>query len=731
MNFKLFSNKSAGLLYWSFLTLLSIFQYAGAQNHTYPFENPEMGIEERIDNILSLMTLDEKVACLGTDPSVPRLGIKGTRHVEGLHGLAQGGPSNWGSRNPTPTTIFPQAIGLAETWNPEAVKKVAEIEAYEARYLFQNEHFKRGGLVVRAPNADLGRDPRWGRTEECYGEDAWFNGTMVTAFVEGLQGDHPDYWMTASLMKHFLANSNENGRDSSSSDFDEQLFREYYSYPFYKGVTGGGSKAYMASYNAYNGIPMTVHPVLNEITRREWDQDGIICTDGGAYSMLLTAHKAFPDPFRAAAACIKAGINQFLDNYILGVYGALANGYLNEQDLDRALRGVFRVMIRLGQLDPPELVPYRQIGIADTIAPWLTDASRSTVLEVTRESIVLLKNEDNTLPLDLSSLKKIAVIGPWADTVLLDWYSGTPPYYISPLEGIRRKTAGTCEVSFAPDNSFNKAVELAEEADLVIVIAGNHTTGNAGWAQCPVPSDGKEAVDRKVIELEQEDLIKRVYAANSNTIVVLISSFPYSINWTRQHIPAIVHMTHCSQEEGSALADVLFGDYNPAGRLVQTWPAGLDQLPDMMDYNIRNGRTYMYMKEKPLFPFGFGLSYTDFAYSDLRCKKEVSLNDSILTVQVDIKNTGRTDGEEVVQLYAGFPDSQYDRPDKALRGFRRQPVRAGETVTVSIPVYITDLARWDSKEQRFVTDPGKLKLMVGASSEDVRLTKTIRIKASD
>jgi beta-glucosidase len=252
--------------------------------YEFPFQNPHLSAEVRIDNLLSLMTLDEKVTALSTDPSIPRLGVKGTRHVEGLHGLAMGGPSNWGRRNPAPTTIFPQAIGLAETWDREAISRVASVEGYEVRYMFQNKNYARGGLVVRAPNADLGRDIRWGRTEECYGEDAWYNAQMVVSFVKGLQGNDPNYWLTASLLKHFLANSYEGGRDSTSSDFSERLFREYYSYPFYKGITEGGSRAYMAAYNSYNGIPCTVHPMLKNITVNQWGQNGIICTDGGAYS---------------------------------------------------------------------------------------------------------------------------------------------------------------------------------------------------------------------------------------------------------------------------------------------------------------------------------------------------------------------------------------------------------------------------------------------------------------
>src|SRR5262245_1712324 len=256
--------------------------------YQYPFQNPDLPIEDRVTNILSLMTLEEKIAALSTNPSVPRLGIKGSRHSEGIHGLAQGGPGKWGRPNTVPTTTFPQGIGLGETWDPNILRQVAEVESIEARYIFQSAKYIQGGIVIRAPNADLGRDPRWGRAEECYGEDAFFNGTMVVAFVKGLQGDHPRYWRSAALLKHFLANSNENDRDKTSSDFDERLFREYYSVPFRMGVIEGGSRAFMASYNSMNGMPMTVNPVLEAVTRHEWGQDGIICTDSGAMRNLVT-----------------------------------------------------------------------------------------------------------------------------------------------------------------------------------------------------------------------------------------------------------------------------------------------------------------------------------------------------------------------------------------------------------------------------------------------------------
>jgi len=694
----------------------------------YPFQNPNLPVEERVKNIISLLTPDEKVACLSTNPGVPRLSIKGCSHVEGLHGLARGGPSNWGKRDPITTTIFPQAIGLAESWEPEVLKQAASIESYEVRYIFQSPKYKKGGLVVRAPNADIGRDPRWGRTEECYGEDAWFNGEIVVAFVKGLQGDDPVYWRTASLMKHFLANSDENGRDSTSANFDERLLREYYSYPFYKGIVEGGSRAFMASYNAYNGIPMTVNPILKDITVNEWGQNGIICTDGGAFHLLLTGHKYYKDTSIAAAGCIKAGISQFLDSYSGSVKSALANGYLTEADIDSVIKGNFRVMIKLGLLDPPEKVPYSKIGISDTTDPWSTEKNRTAVREVTRKTVVLLKNSKNILPLDRNKLKSIAVIGSLADEVLLDWYSGTPPYTISPLEGIKNKVGNAVELKYVKNISDSASFKIAKDADIAIVCVGNHPTCDGDpWGECTTPSDGREAVDRKAIILEQEELIKEVYNANPNTIVVLISSFPFAINWTQENIPAIIHITHCSEELGNALADVLFGDYNPGGRLVQTWPKSMDQLPNMMDFNIRHGRMYMYFKGEPLYPFGYGLSYTTFNYSGLNVSSKNLKSDGEITVSIDVKNTGDRIGDEVVQLYVKHLNSAIERPVKELRGFKRITLLPNETKTVQIPLKAESLAYWDVNKHSFTVEEDKVQVMVGASSEDIKLQDTIEI----
>jgi beta-glucosidase len=690
------------------------------------FRDPDRTAEARLDDLLARLTLDEKVDCLGTDPSVPRLGIRGSGHVEGLHGLALGGPGRWGDDRPVPTTTFPQAIGLGETWDPEVVRRVAEIESHEARFVFQNERYRRGGLVVRAPNADLGRDPRWGRTEECYGEDAYFNGVMAAAFVRGLQGDDPRYWRAASLLKHFLANSHEDGRERTSSDFDEALFRGYYAWPFFAAIAEGGSRAFMAAYNAHDGVPCTTHPMLREVAVGEWGQDGIICTDGGAFRMLVSEHKAYPDLYAAAAACIHAGITQFLDDYREPVQGALSRGLLREADVDAAVRKNFRVMLRLGLLDPPERVPYARIG-EDGAEPWASQEHRAAVVEATRKSAVLLKNDGGLLPLDLAAVGSIAVLGPLADRVLVDWYSGTPPYAVTPLEGIRHKVGARAAVRAVTNNDESDAVLAARASDVCVVFVGNHPTADAGWAQTTRASYGKEAVDRRSLALEDEALIKRVLQANPRTIVVLVSSFPYAIVWTQENVPAILHVTHNSQELGTALADVLFGDCNPAGRLVQTWPRRIEDLPPMMDYDIRHGRTYMHFEGEPLYPFGFGLSYTTFEYARLRSSADTLGERDPVTVAVDVRNAGARAGDEVVQLYLRRPGAAPGAPRLALRGFRRVHIEPGETVTVDFELRGRDVARWDLARRAFVVEPGEVEVCVGGSSADIRLARRLAI----
>jgi beta-glucosidase len=721
-------NKIGLLLVFSVFPAAEAFAqvHLGAAPRPAVYADKDAPVERRIDDLLQKMTLDEKIDAFSTNPTIPRLGVVGTQHVEGLHGLALGGPGGWGGRDGmvVPTTTFPQSRGLGQTWDPALLALAAAQEAYETRYAFGKYH--RGGLVMRAPNADLSRDPRWGRSEESYGEDPYLVGTLATAFTRGLQGDGR-YWTASSLLKHFLANSNEDGRDSSSSNFGQRLFHEYYSVPFRMAIENGHANAMMTSYNSWNNVPMTANPVLRDVVMKDWHFDGILCTDAGALTNMVKASHTYATLPEATTAAVHAGINQFLDSYKDGMKEALAKGLLTEADLDRNLRGVFRVMIKLGMLDPNPSVPLARIGFDDAGPdPWMTKPPHELARKVTDESIVLLK-DDGLLPLNAAKLKSIAVIGPLADKVALDWYSGTPPYTVTPLAGIRERAGANVKVSYADGSDLAAAAELARQAEVAIVLIGNNPTCDAGWNKCPLASDGKESVDRKSLTLGQEEIAKAVFAANPRTVVALQTSFPYTTNWTQEHVPAILEMAHNSQEQGHGLADVLFGDYNPAGRLTQTWVKDIADLPPMMDYNLLDGRTYLYAKQKPMYAFGFGLSYTTFAYSSLRLSAQQLHSGGTVNVTFEVKNTGPRDGDEVAQLYVKHLDSAVPRPIEALRGFKRVHLRAGESTTVTLPLAARNLAYWDESTHAWKLEAGKIDVMAGGSSDNLPLTATLQV----
>lgn len=708
-----------------FFTLL-IASTTGIIHAQNVFNDPAINEEQRLDDLIARMTLDEKVDALGNNTQVPRLGIQASGSVEGLHGIVLGGPT-YGDRANTPTTGFPQAYGLGETWDTDLLHRVATYISTENRYLFQNAKYRKSGLIMWTPNVDLGRDPRWGRTEECYGEDAFLTSRLAVAFIKGIQGDHPKYWRNASLMKHFLSNSNEYGRTFSSSNYSDKLFREYYAYPFYKGVTEGGSQALMTAYNAYNGTPCIMHPVLRSIVMKEWGLNGTLLTDGGAFRLLLSDHKRFDnDRAAAAAACIKAGITKFLDEYKDAVYEALHRKLISVEDIEKAIRGNLRISLKLGLLDHAEDNPYAAIGVTDTVAPWSKPETKALVREATLKSVVLLKNQDHLLPLDRHKIKKIAVIGQRATEVLQDWYAGKPFYTVNVLDAIREEAGSDIEVRYVKTNRMDSARTVAAWADVAIVCVGNHPTCDAGWEQAPVISEGKEAVDRQSLQLDQEDLLLQVAQTNPNTIGVLISSFPYAINRANQTVPALLHLTQCSQELGHAVSDVIFGHYNPAGRLTQTWVKNITDLPHMMDYDITHGRTYMYFKEKPLYPFGYGLSYTRFNYSGTTLNDRVIERGDTLRVCFNLKNSGDMDGDEVVQLYVSARKHTDKDPIKQLKAFQRISLRKGETKKVELTVPYTELQVWDEKQNRFILPDKEMTLEIGASSSDIRLQTTFR-----
>ena len=413
---------------------------------------------------------------------------------------------------------------------------------------------------------------------------------------------------------------------------------------------------------------------------------------------------------------MKAGTSQFLDRYQPYLKEAVEKGLVTEAEIDNVIKGNIYVALKLGLLD--DGCPYASIGKDSTaMPPYEREEVKQFVREVTAKSVVLLKNERQTLP--LKGVKKIAVVGPYADKIVYDWYSGTAPYENTILKAMQE--AGQqygIEILYVPDNQYGRAEDLAKQADMVLVCTGNHPYGtDRTWKVCPVPSDGREANDRHSLQLPDEDEIRRLYSINPNIVLVLVSSFPYAINWSNEHLPAILHVTHCSQEQGHGVADVLFGRVNPAGRTTQTWVKDILDLPHMMDYDIRHGRTYMYFEGQPLYPFGYGLSYTRFEYGQAKVVKQ---DKQKVYVSVPVKNAGSLDGDEVVQLYVSYPESQVEHPARQLKAFQRVSIPAGETREVILEVAKSDLTYWDAERHAFIPETGRIHFAIGASSADIR-----------
>ena len=455
--------------------------------------------------------------------------------------------------------------------------------------------------------------------------------------------------------------------------------------------------------------------------------DGTIVNDAGALRNMVTEHHFAEDIDQAIRLSLEAGLSRFIDSRFEQVKAAYDAGALSEELLRKSARYNLRTMLRLGLMDAA--CPYDALEFGE-VAPWETQDYKDKARLVTQKSVVLLKNEGHLLPIDKSKVKKIAVFGNRAEAVLKDWYGALPTYTVTPLEGIREAAENDgVEVRFQRWDNDGTAQETARWADVCIVCVGNHPTTSPDWDEQTIQSpwgrsvvagDGREAIDRRSLMLETEDLIKVVWQANPRTVVALISSFPFAIGWTAGHVPAIVHLTPCSQELGHALADVLFGAFNPAGRTTQTWVGDILDLPNMMDYDIRHGRTYMYFKGKPVFPFGHGLSYTDFKYSRLKIRREGDR----YVFRFRLENTGPCDGEEVVQLYARFKG---DDAACRLRGFERIALAKGERREVEISVPASDLQLWDPVAHAFRTPGGRTRFLLGASSTDIRLKKGVRL----
>jgi beta-glucosidase len=689
----------------------------------YPFQDFTLPLDARVNDLVTRLTTTEKIALLHQwGAAIPRLGIASFRTgTEGLHGIAWLGIA----------TVYPQAIGLGSTWDTALINQVGQGIGDEARG-FHAKNPANVGLSIWAPVVDLERDPRAGRFEEGYSEDPYLTGQLSVAFSNGITGGDPFYYKAIPTLKHFFAYNQEAKRDKVNITLDARNLNEYYLQAFRYAIEGNAAHSMMTSYNLVNGVPNTVATQINTIIRTLWKPtDFFVVSDAYAPANLYRSQGYFADYAHAAAGMIKAGNCSFTQddkrsaNTLDAISAALDQGLITTADIDQCASEILRVRFHTGEFDVPANPnnPYQNLG-QEQIAAADHD---QVALQAAREAIILLKNTNNILPLSKSAT--VAVIGPRADDNLPDFYSGTMPHSITPRAGIIAKGV---TVRYALDNTNAAAVDAAAASDVAIVFLGNKPLcENGGWGGTCRASEGKESIDRQSIDVEASDLslLQAVYDANPNTIVVLVSSFPYShTNWP--NIPAILYTAHGGQNAGTAVADVLFGDYSPAGRLTTTWYSSLGQIPPITDYDIIAGhRTYMYFDRTPLYAFGYGLTYTEFTYSNLRLSASSMTSDQSIVVSVDVTNCDSRTSDEVVELYEHDQAASVTVPIKKLVGFQRLNFVPGQTRTVSFTLPASELAYWNTSTNRFYVEPGAFDIMVGPASDNIKLTAVLNVTA--
>ncbi len=813
-----------------------------------PFRDPSLPLELRVADLLSKLTLEEKACILDhKGPTIERFGIRADQWNQCLNGV------KWDR----PTTLFPSCVAMAATWDTQLVLDVASVLSDEARAIYNGWHLQPGvrgerkGLIYRAPVINIERNPYWGRNHEAWGEDPFLTGRMAVAYVRGLQGDDPRYLKLAATLKHYAVNNVETGRKALNAVVPEAALRDYWLPHFQDAVVEAKAQSLMASYNAINGTPNNInHWLLTDVLKNEWQHEGFVVSDLGGVQTMVTGHgKSQMTYVDAVAKSVMAGCDFSDKEYRENIPAAVREGKLTEPRLNDAVARVLRVRFRLGEFDPFDAVPYSKIS-PEVIC---SGKHRAAALKVAQEGIVLLQNRIHLLPLDRSKLKRIAVIGPLADRVVVNNYNGKPDVSVSALQGIKGRAGSAIEILYEkgcdvvgggvsetkidseegfsggssvkldprrPGEFMEFTLPVAEAGEYEIQVgyksfpsrgiyqlsingvpqgevadlygaegryaqrfsfgrgrlnSGNNTlrftlvgknktssgfsghfdnltltgkdtlafecerlkfkTGGAmehgditravelsRSAEVAIVCVGtderveQEGNDRKTLGLTgaQQDLIKAVLAANPRTVVVQMSAGPLTVPWLKENAPAMLQAWWGGEEGGHALADVLFGDVNPAGRLPHTVYASEGQVPPTEEYDVSKGFTYMHLKGEPLYAFGHGLSYTAFEYGNIRA------TGSPLTVTATIKNTGSRAGDEVAQLYLVPPQSVTARPRLMLRGFERVTLQPGESKVITFSVPDQKLAFWNTEAGRFDIEHGEWGVQVGASSSDIR-----------
>ena len=682
------------------------------------YKNPNLPIETRVNDLVSRLTLEEKVLQMqNAAPAIERLDIPAYDWWnEALHGVARAGYA----------TVFPQAIGLAATWDTKLMYQVADVISTEARakhheFIRNHEHARYQGLTFWSPNINIFRDPRWGRGQETYGEDPYLTARLGVGFVKGLQGNDPRYFKVIATPKHYAVHSGpEPERHSFDARAYERDLRETYLPAFRATIVEGKADSVMCAYNRTNEEPCCANKrLMTDILRGEWGFSGYVVSDCGAIRDIREGHKFAKSEAEASALAVRAGTDLTCGGEYASLIQAVKQGLITEAEIDTALKRLLTARFRLGMFDPPELVQYARIPFSQNDTP----EHRALALQSARESIVLLKNANATLPLR-KDLKSIAVIGPNADAPEVLWgnYNGRPSRLITPLAGIKQAVSANTKVVYASGSTIagqspqaqkmiEEAVKAAREADTTVLVLG--LTARLEGEEMKVEIPGFRGGDRTDISLpqSQEALLKAVVATGKPVVVVLLSGSALAVNWANDNAPAILQAWYPGGEGGVAIADVLFGDYNPAGRLPVTFYKSVDQLPPFTDYSMQ-GRTYRYFKGEPLYPFGYGLSYTRFAYSNLRVKS-VKIGKPV-QVAVDVTNVGERQGDEVVQLYLTDVAASAPVPIRTLVGFERISLRPREKRTVTFTITPRQMSLIDNNDKR-VIEPGEFRLQIGGN----------------
>ena len=831
-----------------------------------PLWDNSLPIEERLDYLIGEMTLEEKINSLTTGcPDIDRLGIKAS-HVggEAAHGIEARHDQAFNAGEPEPTTSFTQPIGMSASFDRELIKECGRAVGEEARALHARNPWS--SLCRWAPTIDMERDPRWGRTEEAYGEDPYLTGEMSSAYIQGMKGNDPFYIQCGAALKHFYANNVEKDRIKISSSLDERNKHEYYLEPFRKAVEEGGAESIMTSYNEINGVPAIVNHEVQDLVKDTWGLPGHIVCDGGDFQQTVFDHQYFESHAETLAYGLKAGIDCFTDNkdvVAAAAKEALEKGLITEEDINRSIRNSFRTRIRMGLFDGNGECPYKDMG-----EEYVNNKDHQEICrQMEAESVVLLKNENDFLPMKPEEISSLAVVGPLSNVWYKDWYSGIPPYGVTVLEGMQNAYPGAqiishtglskirlkCKGSYIGlgegnrlqltdeehaeafiytdwgcgsstlvaessglfvtleegsylikadkkeafgwfireswnfkgvngnasedmegsyyldswnerkvtvdeegylivikdervmpgegdddklgrksyavyegepavfeieilENGIEEAVKAAKNADKAIVVLG-----------CNPVINSKEEIDRSTLTLPpfQQKLADAMLEANPNTLIILVSNYPYLINELKEKAPAIILSASGSQEIGNGIGDVVSGKVSPAGRLPMTWYLCDEDLADINEYDIIQAeRTYQYFKKEVLYPFGYGLSYTDFSYGEVQHK----LSEDVVEITIPVTNTGKVTADEVVQLYVHKEGSRVKRAISQLKGFERvKKLTPGETREVTFKVMLKDLRYYDVISHIMILEDGDYVFMIGSSSADIRQKLTIAI----